>query len=129
MANENGIVRAFKVIRDTPKVRESLHISPKIWQRLSEEVQAEIRAIREELSSSDKKEAYKPKLIPPQYGLNRNAKKVAKEETLVDLLNTVESLNIADTYSEEESLDDEDTRMSAMVVSSDDQIEIQATKE
>ena len=61
MANENGLVRAFKVLRDTPRVRESLHINAKIWQKLSEEVQAVIRAIREEIKPSDKKEAYKPK--------------------------------------------------------------------
>ena len=55
MANENDAIRAFKVNRDLPKVRESLHINPKIWGRLNEEIYAQIKAIQEELKPPDKK--------------------------------------------------------------------------
>ena len=67
--------------------------------------------------------------ISSQYGFNRNAKKAAKEETLVNLVTSVKSLKITDTFSEEESSDDDGTRMSAMVVSSDDHIDVQANLE
>ena len=81
-------------LEDSPRIRESLHINSKIWGRLSEEIQADIRAIKEKLKPPDKREVFKPKPIPPQYGLNRNAKKATKENnrsTIVTLVNSVKS--------------------------------------
>ena len=134
MAEEQGARRAYKVLRDYPKIRESLHIHPKIWKRLSEEIQNEIRAIRDQLEASESTEQPKhhsTKVIPPQYGLNRNAKKVVKESNDVDRLAAVlQSYNISnDTFSDDDSSSDDDTRMSAMVVRGEDHIEVQANLE
>ena len=71
--------------------------------KLSEEIQSEIRAIKEELKASEKKDISKPKAIPPQYGLNRNAKKATKDDsktTMAALANTLESLNTHDSFSD-----------------------------
>ena len=59
MAEEQGVRRAFKVLRDYPKHRESFNIHPSIWKRLSEEIQNKIRAIREQLKAEEVEE--KPK--------------------------------------------------------------------
>ena len=79
MANKNAVVGAFKVFRDFSRVRESLHINFNLWGKLSEEIQAEISAIKEEPKPPDRKETPKLKPIQAQYGLNRIAKKPAKE--------------------------------------------------
>ena len=64
-ANKNGAIRAFKVCRDPSRVRKSLHIYPEIWERFSKEIHAKIRVIKEELKPPDRREASKPKPIPP----------------------------------------------------------------
>ena len=70
MVNRNAAVRVFKVLRGSPRVRESIYINPKVWGRLSDKIQAEIKAIREELKSADGRKTPEPKPIPLQYGLN-----------------------------------------------------------
>ena len=54
LANKNGAIRAFKVLRNFPRVRESLNTYPKLWVRLNEKIQVEIRANKEELKPPDR---------------------------------------------------------------------------
>ena len=133
MAIEKGSIRPFEIFWDFPRVRKSKHIHSKIWRRLSEEIQAEYRAVKKELKSHNKKGIPKPNPIAPHYGLNKNAKKTTKEDnrrTIATLVNSVESLNVVDTFSNDDtSSDDDDTRITAMIVSNDDQIEVQANQE
>ena len=132
MANKNGTIKAFKVFKNFPRAKYSIQSNSKIQGRLSEEIQAEIRAMKEELKPPNRRETLKPKPIPPKYGLNRFAKKTTKEDnrsTIATLVNSVESLNVEDTLSDDDTSSvDDDTRMGCMVASSDQLIEVQATK-
>ena len=134
MAEEQGPRKAFKVLRDYPKLRESLKIHPKIWKRLSEEIQSKIRAVRDQIEAAEGTEQpkqYNSKVLPPQYGLNRNAKNIVKEKDDVDRLAAVlQSYNLEnDTMSDDDSSSDDDTRMSAMVNRVEYEIEVQANAE
>ena len=87
MVEESGPFKAYKTLRDHPRIRESLRIHPMLWKRLSEAIQNKIRAIREKLDAErteQPKPNYNNKSIPPQYGLNRNTKNSVKEESNVD---------------------------------------------
>jgi hypothetical protein len=94
MVKEQGVKRTFKTL-NSPQMRESLHINPKIWKRLSEEIQAEIRAIRDQINEAEKDQKPKSKPIPPQYGLNRNIKKTSQVVNDMDhLTNMVNSFTL-----------------------------------
>ena len=134
MAEEQGARRAYKVLRDYPKLRESLHINPKIWKRLSEEIQNKIRTIKDQLKAEENVQQPKhqgTKAIPPQYGLNRNTKNTVKESDEVDrLAAAIQSFDLDNvTMSDDDSSSDDDTRMGAMVKRVEGELEVQANVE
>ncbi|HEY9710893.1 MAG TPA: hypothetical protein V6D48_21985, partial [Oculatellaceae cyanobacterium] len=139
MADESGPRKAFKVLREYPALRESLRIHPKIWKRLSEAIQSEIRTIRDQIETSDStenKSNSKPtttaKSLPPQYGLNRSIKTAQKEVDDADRLTAVlQSYTIDDneTMSDDDSSSYDDIRLGAMVQTDTEPLQVQANLE
>jgi hypothetical protein len=125
MAEESGPRQAYNVLKGHPALRESLKIPYKIWKRLSESIQNEIKDIRDQLEESKppdsrpiNKPSSTPKSLPPQYGLKRNTNVAKQQDEDVNRLAAVlQSYTIenCDTLSDEDSNSDEDIRMGGMV--------------
>src|SRR5688572_6525809 len=82
MAEEQGSIRAFQVLNRAPRFRKSLNIHPKIWKRLSEDIQNKIKKVRGDIREVYNKEQPKsspPSSIPPLYGLNRSYNNITQE--------------------------------------------------
>ena len=82
MVEVHGARRAFQVLNRAPKFREQLSIHPKIWKRLSEEIQNEIKKVRDSVREEGRSKQSKnspPKSLPPQYGLNKSTNNTTKE--------------------------------------------------
>ena len=99
--------------------------------RLSDEIKAEIRAIKKELKPLDREETPRPKPLPPQYCLNRYVKRVTKEDkrsTMAALVNSLKLLSMVDTFFDDDtSSDDDDTRMGCIVVSVRNKLKFKST--
>ena len=64
MANENGARRAFKVLKNSPKLRELLHVSLKLWGRFSEKNKSK-SGLSEKTKPFDRKDSTEIKVILP----------------------------------------------------------------
>ena len=126
--------RAFQVLNRAPKFREQLSIHPKIWKRLSEEIQNKIKKVRDSVREEGRSEQPKnspPKAIPPQYNLNKSTNNTTKEidgaERLTAMIQSYELAN--ETFSDSFDSDEEDARMGAMVHRVGENINVQANIE
>ena len=133
MTKKDGPKRTFRVLNNGPRLRESVSIHPKIWKRLSEDLQNKIRKIRDEIREENNKDQFKSspaKAIPPQYGLNKAAYNIVKEcDDVERLAAVIQSYHLDNDTFSKDSDSDEDVRMSAMVHRVGENIEVQANVE
>ena len=101
VVEERGLNWAYQAFQ-SQAIRDSMHISWKIWTLLSKGIREEITNIKsnikEETGSNDRSDKPKPKpkdiVIPPQYGLKRKVNVLTQDEDNDRLANLLESYHI-----------------------------------
>lgn len=130
MTEEQGARRAFEVLTNGPKFRESVNIHPRIWKRLSEEIKIEIGSIRTQRNVEDSREQPKTQVLS-HYGPNRDANRTVKWDDRADRMAAVtQSYRSYDAdFPDDEYDSDDGVRMIAMVHRVGEDVEVQINEE